>query len=213
MKTFKALGRKFGLLALSLLVLALMLPASAAHGTAPGAPAGPAPADGVVAPGDAPQGGGAVAGGPGHVVLNGFDFKPFNQTVGYQYSAMVLENPSASAANYYASAHLPQGATLTQVVVYFLDNNSTSGMDVDVALLLANDFSTTAATMAVVSSSSVPAGAVVHYAVTTAITSPVVDNAANNYLVQVNLPNSANVGLVAVRIDYDYPVLLPLVLK
>ena len=31
MKTFKALGRKFGLLALSLLVLALMLPASAAR--------------------------------------------------------------------------------------------------------------------------------------------------------------------------------------
>ena len=90
--------------------------------------------EGVTVPGDAPpQGGGPVPGGPGYVVLNGFDFKPFNQTVGYLFTAMILKNPSASAAN--------------------------------------------------------------------------------TYLVQANLPVSANLGLVAVRVDYDYPVLIPLVKK
>jgi hypothetical protein len=203
----------------ALLVLALgqtSISSSAAPGTGSGGGPGGVEmgvtlAEGSISASNEPQL--VVPGGPGHVVLNGFDFKPFNQTVGYQFSAMILKNPSASAANYFASLHLPQGATITQVVAYFYDNDGGLGVDVDLALVLCNDFSTTCGTIATLTSSSVPHAAVVNDTTTTSITTPVVDLASYSYLIQANLPPSTNVGLIAVRVDYAYQTLVTMVRK
>ena len=214
MTALKAFRRHLGVLVLSLLALGLVIPGSAAHGTAAGGPPGVTQAEDLALQGNAPQGGGSpVPGGPGYVVLNGFDFKPYNASVGYQFSAMLLKNPSAASANYYASLHLPQGVTITQVVAYFVDNDSGSNMDVGVDLMVCNDFSTTATYMSMLTSSSVAASPTVSYITTAIITNPVVNNAAYTYLVQAYLPPSTNVGLLVVRVDYGYQTLLPSVVK
>ena len=151
MKTRKGLTHGMGILALLTLGLILMVSPSLAQEMGPGQQAsgtpteGPIPraenplTDSVLPPGINPQGGGPVPGGPGYVVLNAFDFKPFVQTTTFEYSGSMLQNITPSLAYYLAPVHLPQGATINQIVAYYLDNDSGGGKDVEVDLLQFND--------------------------------------------------------------------------
>jgi hypothetical protein len=209
MKTMKVFSRLFGVLTLLSLTLILNVSPSVSQGNIP-TPAGPLTTSGLPAA-NAPQGGGPVPGGPGYVILNGFDFKPLDQAAGYHYSGSLLQNSGTGYAYYLAPVHLPQGATINQVVAYYLDNDSGTSLDVEVKLLQTYDFSNSGVFIATVVSSGAILG--ITYNVTSSITTPLVDNATYSYAVQVGMANSASLGLQAVRIDYNYPVSLPLVSK
>jgi hypothetical protein len=159
-----------------------------------------------------PQGGGPVPGGPGFVVLNSFDFKPYSQIASYQYAGTLLWN-LGDYSYYIAPVHLPQGATINQVVAYYIDNDGVIGKDIEIDMLLLNDFTTSGDVMAAISSEGLPISSLINYAVTSSIFYPVVDNSRYSYLVQVGMPNSANVALSAVRIDYTYSLSLPAVMR
>ena len=205
MKTHQAFTRGLGVLALLVLALGLAVSPSAALGSGPG---------GAAVPQDTgPQGvGGPVPGGPGYVILNAFDFKPLISTASYEYADAALKNPSQfDVLSVVAPVHLPHGATINQVVAYYLDNDPDFQRDVEVELKLCYDLGTICGLMGTIKSSGAVVG--VTYKVTSAITTPVVNNASNSYLVEVTLPPSIALGLVAVRVDYTYQTTLPLVKK
>ncbi len=208
MKTLKAFTRSLGILALLLITLSL----TAAQVTGPvGQDVGPL-TPGPIPIVDSPEGGGgAVPGGPGFVALNAFDFKPYSQSYNYYYGGTLLNNTGVTSAFFIAPVHLPQGATINQVVAYYKDEDAGMWKDIAVVLLQCNDFTEAAVYMAEIYSSGAITG--ITYAVATAITFPVVDNSRYSYIVQVNLPNSASVWLSAVRVDYTYSLSLPAVMK
>lgn len=161
---------------------------------------------------NSPEGGGPVPGGPGFVILNAFDFKPYSQTTGYLYSGTLLYNPGPDGLNnYMAPVHLPQGATINQVVAYYLDNDSTEGQDLVIRLYLCNDFGMGADSMAEIEVPGAEPGII--FNITPIITYPVIDNSRYSYAVQVTLPVSDWVALSAVRIDYTYSVSLPAIMR
>lgn len=123
----------------------------------------------------------------------------------------MLQNPGTGLAYYLAPVHLSQGATVKQVVVYYFDNDSGAGKDIEVDLLQCNNISSAIVTIATIASSG--ASASMTFTVTPSISSPLVDNAIYSYAVQVSLPNSSSIGLEAVRIDYVYQVSLPIVMR
>jgi hypothetical protein len=207
----KAFARMLGILALLAISLALIVTPSAAVGN-PSIPSALVPlAESPLSRVNDPEGGGPVPGGPGHVILNAFDFKPFIPATSYLYTGTLLQNVGSGSANFLAPVHLPQGATINQVVAYYIDNDAGASKDILVYLLSCNDMATSAGIMASLKSSGSLAG--VTFGVTSAITTPIVDNAIFSYAVQVNLPNSGLIGLTAVRIDYSYPLALPAVVR
>jgi hypothetical protein len=212
MKTIKVFTRALGIFTLLLFTLILTVSTSAAHVNGPtGQGVGPL-TQGSIPVVNNPGGGGPVPGGPGFVILNAFDFKPYMQTAGYLYSGTLLYNPGPGSFDFYiAPVHLPQGATINQVVAYYLDNDVSEGKEIDLYLFQCNDFDTSAAAMAHIASSGAILG--ITYAVTSVINYPVIDNSRYSYAVQVTLPISDGVGLSAVRIDYTYSLSLPAVMR
>jgi hypothetical protein len=208
MKKTKAF-RILSVVALLVLSLSFMVSPSKAVGTGPAQPSQGPLADGAVQPGVVIQPAVAVAGGPGFVSLNGLEFKPFDPTSTYTYSGVSLQNTSAYAAWFMAPVHLPQGATVNQMVVYYLDNDAGAGMDIEADLVYVPLINSYGTGMGSVTSSGAVAGTT--YNVTSAISSPVVDNSTNSYIIQVYLPPSSQIRLMAVRIDYGYAASLPLV--
>jgi hypothetical protein len=208
-KTLKVFARALGVLALLLLAPGLSVSPSAALGTGPAGQAVGPLTNSSIPQMNGPQGGGPVPGRPGFVILNGFDFKPYLQTANYQYTGSMLQNPGTSLAYYLAPVHLPQGATVNQVIAYYFDYDGV--VDLEVELLQCDNLSGAIGIMASLSSSG--ASPSMTFTVTSAISTPLVYNASYSYAVQVSLPNSSLIGLEAVRIDYTYPVTLPLVLK
>jgi hypothetical protein len=210
MKINKAFTRTLGILALLLFALILTVSTSAAQVAGPtGQGVGPLK-QGPIPVVNSPEGGGPVPGGPGFVVLNAFDFKPYTQSAGYMYSGTLLFYPGPGSYDWFvAPVHLPQGATINQVVAYYLDYDSNEGKEIEIDLMRCNDFDTTADIMASVTSSGATSG--ITYAIDITINYPIIDNSRYSYAVQVSLPISDWVGLSAVRIDYTYSVSLPAV--
>ena len=160
-----------------------------------------------------PQGGGPPIAGPGHVVLNAFDFKPYFPNTAYEYSsgygADMLINLSGDSASFIAPVHLPQGATINQVVAYYMDNDSGDLQNIEVDLFVLDDFDTIMPFMAFLTPNGATEG--ITYAATSAISDPLVDNTSHSYAAQVELPSSHSVGFMAMRIDYSYALSVPLV--
>jgi hypothetical protein len=182
-------------------------PASPALGQAvdPGGPSTPAnrPMAGA-APDSIPS-----AGGPGYYAQMALALQPWpNQNVPYAFEGAALHNPDAISHTYVAPVALPNGATVTRFVVWFVDKDShtldayLSRYALDISMI---------GTMASV----VSAGAAdsVRYAQDTTIADATVDLESNAYFIQVGLPPTSNVSVVSFRIDYEYAAHLPAVLK
>ncbi len=64
----------------------------------------------------------AVEGGPGFYAISPVDFTPVMWGSGRAFSSAMLVNPNQTLAYYVAPAHLPDGATISKMVAYYLDN-------------------------------------------------------------------------------------------
>jgi hypothetical protein len=172
-------------------------------------PASPTGSDAGLTP-SSPAGGGPVPGGPGYVVVSGFDFRPYDPTDAYSYLGTAINNTGAASAWYIATFQIPNGATINKMVAYYTDSDPGVGQNLDLDMLYCPLFSG-CYMMASINPTATISGWV--YSETTTITNPVVDLAINSYALQVNLPASNSVWLNAVRIDYGYATALPLLAK
>ena len=198
MKKLKAFLRVLGVLALLLVALNLMVSPTAAVGTRSRQQS--------VGPQDE---GDAVPGGPGFVILNGYDFKPYYATDTWQYDGAALFDPSTAFEYFIAPVHLSQGATINQMVVYFYDNESSGLFQVEL-----KQFSNINSSVIYMAGVYPVAGSPNNlYLATSSIAWPVVDNSLYSYAVAAQLPGELLGGLYAVRIDYGYTTSLPLVVK
>jgi hypothetical protein len=121
----------------------------------------------------------------------------------------MLVNPDASDHYYEAPVSLPNGATITKFVVWYYDNNATLDMSADLALVSVD--ATHGTSMANVTSSGASTGN--RYGQITTISNATIDLQSYSYFVQVYLPPSANLGVLAFRIDYQYASYLSLITK
>jgi hypothetical protein len=198
MKKLKAFFRVLGVLALLLVALNLMVSPTAALGTRSSQlAAGP---QAVVVPG-----------GPGFVILNGWDFKPQSPTFTWAYanSSTGLMNTTSGVEYFLAPVHLPQGATINQIVLYYYDDDSVN--DMTVSLSQYSNMGSNKVLMATVGSSGATTSNT--YVTTASITSPIVDNSAYSYGLFLTLPGGGLTVMNAVRIDYAYNTDLALVMK
>ncbi len=157
----------------------------------------------------APASAAPVPGGPGFYSQSAFLFRPYvDVSAVYAYTGVDLYNPNYSTAYYEAPLWLPNGATVTKLVLYGWDSSSTE--DIQVSLFRVGLDDASVDVMAQVSS----AGSIMAYRSfeTTSIAEPVIDQQSYAYVAEVGL---AGVGIqtrfVGIRIDYAFPTNLPLV--
>lgn len=166
--------------------------------------------------GQALQGAGtnaAVPGGPGFIMIHPTAFVPINSTREYSFSVGggALFNPGSSYSHYEAAVNLPDGAKITKVVVYYLDNSSTQNL---LAILASVSMDTPDIfNMAYLTT----AGADINnrVGIDTTITPDTINNQSYAYWLEVGIPGGQSTSLMirGIRIDYSYPVSLPLINK
>lgn len=164
--------------------------------------------------GETPQGAGtnaAVPGGPGFVMVHPTAFIPMHSY--WEYSIGIggsLYNPGAGTSYYEAAVNLPNGAKITKVVVYYYDN-STQNMWVILAGINMDDSSLPI--LAFLETSGAAANNRVMES--TSISPDIIDNQSYAYWLEVGIPGnqSSSLSIRGIRIDYLYPVNLPLINK
>ena len=153
----------------------------------------------------------AVPGGPGFVTQSAHLFKPATDNSEWNYvGGDELYNPSdSSAAAFAAPLSLPHGATVTKLVVWYHDMVEANLTVTLERVLLDNG---TNVTMASVASSGDPGYS---YGEDTSIDYAEIDLQSYAYYAYLTMPAdcSYDLTLVGIRIDYEYPGYLPLVLK
>lgn len=177
--------------------------ASVAQEVGPASVPDPALADSLAAPDAIPPG------GPGFFSQSAMMFRPYpNQSVPFTISGRMLYNPDSSTHYYEAPVNLPNGATITKFVVWYIDN-STSYMWAALARAGLDDSSV--GQIGYVASTDAAPG--IRYLQDTTITTPLVNNGSYMYWVEVGLPPNSGAGILSFRIDYRYGSALPLILK
>jgi len=164
----------------------------------------------IFATSSSPLLGAPVPGGPGFVSVGGLAFRPLIPSWPYSFTSGRLYNSGNALEIFYAPVQLPHGATITQVVLYCVDKGvgsvglslysypldepsnltemiqmTTTGAILDPQTLIGNIF---------------PGG-------------NVIDNQSNFYIVHLGLTPGTNYSVGGVRIDYNYPINLPLIMK
>jgi hypothetical protein len=162
----------------------------------------------------------AVPGGPGYVMLAASDFKPdSDQERFFRYwGGNAIEPASGSSGiGISAAAHLPQGAHITKLTAYYSDTDPGSAPLLDLyrgitdTLELIGNLSSAFPAASFASGEDVRSVAVSGAAV-------VVDNSRYSYIVIATLNRDPAVPartqrLHSLRVDYDFPVALPAVLR
>lgn len=147
-----------------------------------------------------------VAGGPGFYTLSPVDFTPEIWSRNRGFNGIMLINPNQIGTDYIAPVHLPHGATITKMVVYYLDN-ANPYLDLQVWFLECG--------LVTASCAPVIYGATAHASPDMRIGefppagSAVIDLQSNYYLVEIQIPGPAEIGLSGIRIVYGYPTYLP----
>ena len=135
--------------------------------------------------------------------------KPIDLTGQYATVGQALYNSGSGDSTYMAPIDLPNHATITKIVVFYYDNYIDGNLEFALTRLPLNEVGGPA--IAYFTSSG--AEDIIRYAEITTIENPVVDKQQYTYLLQANLPATSNVKLVSARIDYSYPIALPVVTK
>jgi hypothetical protein len=149
-----------------------------------------------------------VPGGPGFYMRGAPSFMPRFSGYDWTYSQQELRNTGGSPAYWDAPLALPHGATMTKFVLYFNDSNASQNLYA--ALYRCTLDSGTCDPSAFATSSGAPGYG---FAEDGTISFPVIDNQSYVYVAEANLPNADTVGLIGVRIDYEFSAKLPLVTK
>lgn len=150
-----------------------------------------------------------VPGGPGFYSLSAFAFSQTIVDYGIAYEGPDLYNKSWDNGSYRfaAPASLPNGATVTKFILYFWDSSTD---DLSASLYRVPLDGNAVEKMAETLSAGSPGYG---NSATTTINSPVIDQQAYVYYVEVPLPYAPNaeIRLRGIRIDYGYGANLPLV--
>lgn len=153
----------------------------------------------------------SVPGGPGFIMVNPSAFNPIDSSTQWSFgTGGYLYNPGTSQGIYMAAVNLPHGAILTKMVVHYYDNSANKLTVVMAKYNLVNQL-----TNVFLQFNS--SGAIADYQVAEIFTPPgtAVDNQNNSYWIEVALPgNAGNVlQIQAIRVDYSYPVNLPMIVR
>lgn len=143
--------------------------------------------------------------GEGVIQLGPESFQPYYQSTTWLRSDLLLRATSAGVQPFDAPINPPNGATIKQMVVYFVDNDASA--NISAYFVRHNLTSVIGVANPTIASNDAASG--VRYLTTTAFTQPI-DTGNNHYFIRVNLPGgTSNVALVAVRIDYSFTTVLP----
>ena len=157
----------------------------------------------------------AAPGGPGYIMLHASAFRPTTNDLQYIIGLVIQTLPTSPVTSYRYTApvELPQGATIKQVTLYFRDNDP--AQSVNVTLWQMGLPGSSALGLATVSSP--VAGTTGDTFVQKTLTSsPVVDNQANAYYLDLTLPPNPAINTIfvsGVRIDFQYSMSLPAVVN
>jgi hypothetical protein len=183
------------------LALTRLSEATAVHGDGPEGGA-------IVAQGEPAAVPAAVPGGPGFYMCGAPCFAPRSSGYQWTYSQQELRNTGGFYAYWDAPLALPHGATMTKFVLYFDDNSASD--DLFVGLYRCALDTGTCDLPAFATSSGAPGYG---FAEDSTITNSVIDNQSYVYMAEAILPNTTAVGLIGVRIDYEFSAKLPLITK
>ena len=164
--------------------------------------------------GETPQGAGtnaAVPGGPGFVMVHPTAFIPYQSIKDYAFAGGggALYNPGTASSFYEAALNLPHGAKITKMVVYYYDNSSTQNIKVTLAAISMDD-SALPHLANLTTSGAVASNQVME---DTSISADIIDNQSYAYWIDLYIPGGQSTSLMirGIRIDYSYPVNLPLI--
>lgn len=153
-----------------------------------------------------------VPGGPSYYTVGSADFLPSQYTDKWTLVTGGFTNLGTGSEVFIANAHLPQGAKINQAVLYFADNHPELNLAfVLVRFDLLTKASTILASQAPNIATSTPQARVIPITASPADNSPV-DNSIYQYQILVSLPPTELVNVSGVRIDYGFPVALPMIL-
>jgi hypothetical protein len=150
-----------------------------------------------------------IPGGPGFISIGGFALKPTDSSGQYSTIGQALYNSGPAGAPYHAPIALPNRATITKVVLFYYDNDTTDDLQFGLTRLPLNEVGGPAIAYFISSG----AEDTIRSVEITSISDPVVDQQQFAYLLQAYLPDGPNAQIVSVRIDYSYPSNLPLITK
>jgi len=151
-----------------------------------------------------------VPGGPGHLMLTAYDFQPRSMDSDWRYfNGRELYNPGVTTGYYYAPVHLPDGATINKVVLYYFDNDETN---LQLSLFRLEAGGTTVASLAAITPTGDPGYS---HDFDTSISDAYIDLANYPYALGLVIPAGGGdlLTVLQVRIDYEYPTFLPTVRK
>ena len=155
--------------------------------------------------------GAPVPGGPGYLIQPASAFRPQSSSTEFLISASYLLNLTNPSASFIAPVSLPQGATINKFILYYQDNDTVVGVEGRLSRIALPGAA--AVELANVNSNSNVNSLTPNYVETTNIINPVVDNQSYAYFVQVILPASINLVVNGFRLDYTFPINLPLIMK
>lgn len=150
----------------------------------------------------------AVPGGPGFYMRGAPSFTPRFSGYQWTYFQQELRNTGGTYSYWDAPLALPHGATVTKFVLYFDDSSASA--DLSAGLYRCTLDSATCDMPAFATSSGAPGYG---FAEDSTISVPVIDNQSFVYMAEAILPNTTAVGLIGVRIDYEFSAKMPLVTK
>ena len=154
--------------------------------------------------------GAPVPGGPGFISVGSFGFRPYTPGIAYDYTGGRLYNKAVTTEVFLAPVHLPHGAIVTQVVLYYVDNGPADIRVYLWATPLDNPPAETSIVDMTTSGASPDPRTLI---ITNFPNGNVIDNRSNAYTVSLDLPSGASYRIGGVRIDYAFPVNLPIILK
>lgn len=156
-------------------------------------------------------GDGIVDGGPGFVMVSPFDFRPYSAADQWQYMNTGLINPSlANESVLVAGLTLPHKASITKLTLYYKDNYAPNNMVVSLVRGLGNGAAETMASFTTQGEMTA-----FRYDSVSLIITPVADNQTFSYFLLLRIPPNAGEKLMLtnVRIDYEYTVYTPTIMK
>ena len=162
----------------------------------------------------------AVPGGPGYLMLAASDFKTdSDQDVFFRYWGGNSIEPAEGSSGIGVSAalHLPQGAHITKITAYYYDNDPNSAPLLDLYRGITDTLQLVGNLSSTLPSDSFAAGEDVR-SVTVSGAAAVVDNSRYSYMVIATINRdpatpARTQRLHSVRVDYDFPIALPAVLR
>ncbi len=153
----------------------------------------------------------AIAGGPGHIMLSAYEFRPIDPQTSWAYgSGVELYNPSSTVGYYIAPVNLPDHASITQIVFYWWDGAPAE--DICLGLNAPEAGTYNVQLVAIICSVGIDGPGVTVY---TLPTPELVDLSDTAYYFYLTIPGGYSCGLtlMEVRVDFNYPAYVPLVSK